>query len=160
MVVLKDKQNKKVHEDSAQLACEAAGAIRTVAPLTRETDCCNIYSRSLDKPLANTQRAALWSNLLWALSQAMIFFTLALTFWYGSRLVADGEFTQFHFFVTLIVGLICVFLSCLLTAFILEHGLWIFPSWQCLLFCSRHIVRIRCRCRYHQATGFRAYHRR
>ncbi|EKM58407.1 uncharacterized protein PHACADRAFT_252704 [Phanerochaete carnosa HHB-10118-sp] len=101
VVILKDKQNKKAHEGSAQLACEAAGAIRTVASLTREEDCCNIYSLSLDEPLENSKKAAVWSNLLWAMSQAMIFFVMALVFWYGSRLVADQEFTPFHFFVTL-----------------------------------------------------------
>jgi ATP-binding cassette, subfamily B (MDR/TAP), member 1 len=103
VVVLKDKQNKRAHEDSAQLACEAAGAIRTVASLTREDDCCNIYSQSLVPPLENSKKAALWSNLLWALSQSMVFFVMALVFWYGSRLVAAQEFSPFHFFVTLMV---------------------------------------------------------
>ncbi|KIP08244.1 hypothetical protein PHLGIDRAFT_127165 [Phlebiopsis gigantea 11061_1 CR5-6] len=101
VVVLKDKQNKKAHEESAQLACEAAGAIRTVASLTREDDCCRIYAESLDAPLQNAKRAAVWSNFLWALSQSMIFFVMGLVFWYGSRLVADREFTPFHFFVTM-----------------------------------------------------------
>lgn len=45
VVVLKDVKNKKSHEQSAQMACEAAGAIRTVASLTREDDCCEIYSQ-------------------------------------------------------------------------------------------------------------------
>lgn len=103
VVVLKDKQNKKAHEASAQLACEAAGAIRTVASLTREKDCCEIYARSLEKPLENAKKAAMWSNLLWATSQSMTFYVMGLVFWYGSRLVADREFSPFHFFVTLMV---------------------------------------------------------
>jgi ATP-binding cassette subfamily B (MDR/TAP) protein 1 len=40
-----------MHENSAQLACEAAGAIKTVASLTREKDACNVYSESLNVPL-------------------------------------------------------------------------------------------------------------
>lgn len=43
VVVLKDAKTKKAHEQSAQLACEAAGAIRTVAALTREDHAWNVY---------------------------------------------------------------------------------------------------------------------
>lgn len=44
VVILKDKKNKEAHASSAQMACEAAGAIRTVAALTREDQCNNLYS--------------------------------------------------------------------------------------------------------------------
>ncbi|THG99669.1 hypothetical protein EW026_g2716 [Hermanssonia centrifuga] len=101
VVVLKDQKNKKAHEQSAQLACEAAGSIRTVASLTREDDCLRLYSESLDGPLRNSNRSALWSNLLFALTQAMSFFVIALVFWYGSRLVSTQEFGIFQFFVAL-----------------------------------------------------------
>ncbi|OSX59739.1 hypothetical protein POSPLADRAFT_1183421 [Postia placenta MAD-698-R-SB12] len=101
VVVLKDQQNKRAHEHSAQLACEAAGAIRTVASLTREGDCLRLYSESLDEPLRNSNKKALYSNAIYALSQAMSFFVIALIFWYGSRLVAALEYTTFQFFVGL-----------------------------------------------------------
>ncbi|KAJ3557819.1 hypothetical protein NM688_g1271 [Phlebia brevispora] len=101
VVVLKDQKNKKAHEQSAQLACEAAGAIRTVASLTRERDCLRLYSESLDEPLRVSNRTALWSNLLFAITQSMAFFVIALIFWYGSRLVSTLEFGTFQFFVAL-----------------------------------------------------------
>ncbi|TCD66039.1 GTPase-activating protein [Steccherinum ochraceum] len=101
VVILKDQYNKKAHEHSAQLACEAAGAIRTVASLTREEDCCEIYSKTLEEPLQRSNRTALWSNSLYALSQSMSFFVIALVFWYGSRLVSSQTVTTFHFFVAL-----------------------------------------------------------
>jgi len=104
VVVLKDQVNKKAHEDSAQLACEAAGAIRTVASLTREDDCCRLYSESLEEPLQRSNRNALWSNGLYAISQAMVFFVIALVFWYGSILVSRLETTTFHFFAGLMVS--------------------------------------------------------
>jgi ATP-binding cassette, subfamily B (MDR/TAP), member 1 len=105
VVVLKDQKNKRAHEESAQLACEAAGAIRTVASLTREQDCTDLYSRSLDIPLKESNRTAIWSNLLFALSQSMSFYVIALTFWYGSRLVSDQEFSTTDFFIGLTVCL-------------------------------------------------------
>lgn len=78
VVVLKDQSNKIAHEESAQLACEAAGAVRTVQSLTREEDCFNEYSRSLDGPLKKSNRTAIFSNGLYALSQGMSFFVIAL----------------------------------------------------------------------------------
>ncbi|VDB87190.1 unnamed protein product [Peniophora sp. CBMAI 1063] len=101
VVVLKDQHNKKAHEESAQLACEAAGAIRTVASLTREQDCLRLYSESLEAPLKESNRTGIWSNALYALSQSFTFFVIALVFWYGARLVSFGEFTSRDFFVGL-----------------------------------------------------------
>lgn len=101
VVVLKDQANKKAHEDSAQLACEAAGSIRTVAALTREDDCLNIYSKSLEIPLQKSNRSAIWSNALFALSQSFTMFTIALVFWYGAGLVSRREASTFEFFVGL-----------------------------------------------------------
>ncbi|KZV69067.1 P-loop containing nucleoside triphosphate hydrolase protein [Peniophora sp. CONT] len=101
VVVLKDQRNKKVHEESAQLACEAAGAIRTVASLTREDDCIRQYSESLDEPLRYSNRTSIWSCFLYAFSQASSFFVIALVFWYGSRLVSFGEANTSDFFVAL-----------------------------------------------------------
>jgi len=101
VVVLKDQSNKAAHENSAHLACEAAGAIRTVAALTREDDCCDQYSQSLEEPLRKSYRTAIWSNLLFAVSQGFMFFAISLVFWYGSRLVANQEFPPFRFFIGL-----------------------------------------------------------
>ncbi|KAI0697870.1 P-loop containing nucleoside triphosphate hydrolase protein [Cytidiella melzeri] len=101
VVVLKDQKNKKAHEQSAQLACEAAGSIRTVASLTREADCLRLYSESLEGPLVESNRVALWSNLLYAITQAMSFFVIALIFWWGAQLVSKQEYGTFQFFVAL-----------------------------------------------------------
>lgn len=70
VVVTKDVKNKLSHQQSAQMACEAAGAIRTVASLTREEDVNRIYSEYLDKPQQQSNRTAVWSNALYALSQS------------------------------------------------------------------------------------------
>lgn len=104
VVVLKDQKNKKAHEGSAQVACEAAGAVRTVASLIRERDCLDIYSRSLEEPLRVSNQTAIYSTLIYAASQSMSFFVIALVFWYGSRLVGSGEYTTGDFFIGLFVS--------------------------------------------------------
>ena len=108
VVVLKDQSNKQAHADSAQLACEAAGSIRTVAALTREDDCLRLYSESLEEPLRKSNRTAIWSNGLYSFTQALVFFVLALVFWYGAVLVSRQEATIFEFFVGLMVCIYCL----------------------------------------------------
>ena len=103
---MKDQHSKKAHESAAQIACEAAGAIRTVAALTREDECCRSYSKSLEQPLRNASRAAFWSGLIYGLAQATTFWVLALIFWFGSRLVSTLEIGPFAFFVALMVQLL------------------------------------------------------
>ncbi|KAI0830713.1 P-loop containing nucleoside triphosphate hydrolase protein [Trametes gibbosa] len=101
VVVENDLRNKKAHEVSAQLACEAAGAVRTIASLTREEECCRLYNESLDEPYRRTAKIALYSNAVYALTQAIVFWVIALVFWYGSLLVAEGKRSTFEFFVGL-----------------------------------------------------------
>lgn len=103
VVVLKDQTNKKSHASSAHLACEAAGAIRTVASLGREEDCCRQYSESLEEPLRRTNGVGMLSNVIYSLSQSMGFWVIALIFWYGSILVSRLELSMFNFFVSLMV---------------------------------------------------------
>jgi hypothetical protein len=80
VVVLKDQTNKQAHEDSAHLACESAGSIRTVAALTREGDCLKLYSESLEEPLRRSNRTAIGSSALFSFTQSLVFFVIALIF--------------------------------------------------------------------------------
>jgi ATP-binding cassette subfamily B (MDR/TAP) protein 1 len=57
----------------------------------------------LEEPLRQSNRTAIWSNFLYALSQSMIFFVIALVFWYGATLVSKREASTFQFFVGLMV---------------------------------------------------------
>jgi len=118
VVVLKDQANKEAHESSAQLACEAAGSIRTVAALTREDDCYDLYSKSLEGPLRRSNRTSIWSNGFYSLSQGMSFFVISLVFWYGSVLVSRLETGTFQFFVALMVRCLCTLFALYLSSFI------------------------------------------
>ncbi|KAI0673480.1 multidrug resistance protein 1 [Trametes maxima] len=101
VIVLKDQRNRKEHEVSAQLACEAAGAVRTIASLTREEECCRLYSESLEEPYRRSNRTAIYANAIYSFTQAVSFWIIALVFWFGSLLVADLKRTTFQFFIGL-----------------------------------------------------------
>lgn len=102
MVVLKDAKNKKAYEQSAQLACEASAAIRTVASLTREDDCVDIYSKSLQIPQQLSNRTAFLANAYYSGAQSLSFFVIGLIFYYGSHQLVAGQLTTTGFFVTMI----------------------------------------------------------
>ena len=141
VIVLKDQKNKKAHAESAQLACEAAGSIRTVASLTREADCLALYSKSLEGPLNDYKTSAVWANLLYACSQGQTFWVIALVFWYGSILVSRLEATSFQFFVALIVFFFFLFFfGTLFIVFFAEYRLWLYASGQSVRPRSRRFV--------------------
>jgi ATP-binding cassette subfamily B (MDR/TAP) protein 1 len=101
LVILKDQKIKKAHEIAAQQACEAIASIRTVAAFNRQKQCIEQYKQELKKPAAITFRTAVYGNVLYAISQAVALPTIALAFWYGSRLLLEGHILGGHFFTVL-----------------------------------------------------------
>ncbi|ORX90713.1 P-loop containing nucleoside triphosphate hydrolase protein [Basidiobolus meristosporus CBS 931.73] len=100
-------KTKAAYEHSAQLACEAASSIRTVASLTREQDVCDLYHKELEEPVKEGKKNAFGSSMVFAISQAIVFLANALGFWYGGRLMStfnngSPEYDQKQFFVVFI----------------------------------------------------------
>ncbi|CAG8514236.1 2992_t:CDS:2, partial [Diversispora eburnea] len=101
------EKTKRAYEESAQIACEGAGNIRTVASLTREKDLWNIYHRLLDEPMKQGHNNAFYASVSFAFAQSVIFLANGLGFWYGSRLFRDGEYSinkMFTVFFAIIFG--------------------------------------------------------
>ena len=87
---------------SAGLATEAVTSIRTVASLTLETQMLKEYSDMLDHIVRAGCRSMFLTMIGYALSQSLEFLIEALGFWYGSRLIASGEYSVTQFFVIFI----------------------------------------------------------
>ncbi|CAG7920112.1 unnamed protein product [Penicillium olsonii] len=92
-------RSKAAYEGSASYACEATSAIRTVASLTRENDVWSIYHGQLEVQGRSSLISVVKSSLLYAASQALVFFCVALGFWYGGTLLGHHEYDIFRFFV-------------------------------------------------------------
>ncbi|KAJ7125819.1 P-loop containing nucleoside triphosphate hydrolase protein [Mycena crocata] len=118
VLVLRSQENMKAHAASAQLACEAAAAIRTIASLTREKDCADIYSRSLEEPLRASNRSSIWSSAVFAACQACVLWITALVFWYGAVQVSHQEYSVFEFFV----GLMCSTFAAITAGTVLQNA--------------------------------------
>ncbi|KAJ5501929.1 ABC transporter integral membrane type 1 [Penicillium fimorum] len=92
-------RSKTAYEGSASYACEATSAIRTVASLTRENDVWAYYHAQLDRQGRTSLISVIKSSSLYAASQALVFFCVALGFWYGGTLLGHHEYDTFRFFV-------------------------------------------------------------
>lgn len=92
-------ENGERYAACAALATEAVTAIRTVASLTLEEQICAEYDGILDTIAKRSAGSLSLTILGLALSQSLEFLIMALGFWYGSRLIASGEYTVPQFFV-------------------------------------------------------------
>ncbi|KGO69061.1 hypothetical protein PEX1_025540 [Penicillium expansum] len=92
-------RSKVAYEGSASYACEATSAIRTVASLTRESDVWAFYHGQLEHQGRISLISVFKSSSLYAASQALVFFCVALGFWYGGTLLGHHEYDVFRFFV-------------------------------------------------------------
>ncbi|WVQ85990.1 hypothetical protein IAT38_008158 [Cryptococcus sp. DSM 104549] len=101
VVVLKDQRMKKLHAASAHLASEAAGAVRTVASLTREEDVGRIYSEALKGPMQLNFRTSIKSQALYAASQGLTFCIIALVFYIGALWIISGRYGTADFYTVL-----------------------------------------------------------
>ncbi|KAF2725984.1 P-loop containing nucleoside triphosphate hydrolase protein [Polychaeton citri CBS 116435] len=90
---------KEAYEQSASFACEATGAIRTIASLTREQDVWQNYERQIAQQEARSLKSILRTSSLYAASQSLTFLCVGLGFWYGGTLIGAREYTLFQFFL-------------------------------------------------------------
>ncbi|KAF9887927.1 hypothetical protein FE257_009449 [Aspergillus nanangensis] len=88
--------------ESADVASEAVSAIRTVASLAIEPQVMAKYSELLDGIVLRSIRSLTLAIIPYALSQSLEFLVMALGFWYGSRLLASGEYDTNQFFIVFI----------------------------------------------------------
>lgn len=87
---------------SAGLATEAVTSIRTISSLTLEGPVLQEYNEVLGNIVAQVIPGLVLTLLPYALSQSIEFLIMGLGFWYGSRLIADGEYSTTQFFVIFI----------------------------------------------------------
>ncbi|KAJ5080960.1 ABC multidrug transporter mdr1 [Penicillium angulare] len=92
-------RSKDAYQESAAYACEATSAIRTVAALTREADVAERFHQQLEAQTYRSLIAVAKSSTMYAASMAMVFFCVALGFWWGGTLVANGEMNTLRFFI-------------------------------------------------------------
>ncbi|KAI5810258.1 ABC multidrug transporter Mdr1 [Peziza echinospora] len=94
-----EKAAATVFADSAQFAAEAVGAYRTVASLTMEDWIEEKYKKLLDDHVDKAWKKTRWAMLLFSGSESVNLLGMALTFWYGGRLISWREYDVKTFFI-------------------------------------------------------------
>ncbi|WFD07214.1 hypothetical protein MVES1_002573 [Malassezia vespertilionis] len=95
------KRHETVYAKSTSIAVEAISSIRTVAALGREQDVYQLFKYSLEKPYHESLRYILVGNIFLAISLSISYFIYGFAYWWGSRNVAEGRYSQVAFFTVL-----------------------------------------------------------
>jgi ATP-binding cassette subfamily B (MDR/TAP) protein 1 len=107
MIYKNNALNQSSYAKSAEMACEATNALRTVAALTKENAVTDEYARQLLPPLRAGYKNAYFSTIAFAAAQSINFLINALAFWYGGKLVSTNEYNMrqmFTVFMAVIMG--------------------------------------------------------
>ncbi|KAL8747954.1 MAG: hypothetical protein Q9190_000218 [Brigantiaea leucoxantha] len=86
---------------SIGITVEAVSCIKTVAALGLENDFYGIYNRSLRGPRNASYKAIGYANLWLSTAYSISNLVYALAYWWGSKLIIDGVYTQTQFFIVL-----------------------------------------------------------
>ncbi|KAJ4313471.1 hypothetical protein N0V84_009396 [Fusarium piperis] len=92
---------------SSSVASETVTAIRTVSSLAIEETVLAKYTNELDQAISQTAPSMFVMMIWFSMTQAVEYFVLALGFWWGSKLVHDGDIS----FYQLMVSFMGVFFS-------------------------------------------------
>ncbi|KAI1313495.1 multidrug/pheromone exporter, ABC superfamily [Xylaria venustula] len=97
-----EEKHGKAFEKSVGISVEAVNSIKTVAALSLEQEILGTYQRSLEVPRKEVTRSIVWSNCFLALSMSLSNLLYALVYWWGSKQIVSGMYTQKQFFIILI----------------------------------------------------------
>lgn len=95
------ERHQKAFADATAITVEAVNEIRIVAAFSLESEVYQVYSRSLKGPYDATMKAIAWGNVWLALAFSISNFVYALAYWWGSRQIASGLYSQTQFFIVL-----------------------------------------------------------
>jgi ATP-binding cassette subfamily B (MDR/TAP) protein 1 len=92
----------KIFEESARFASDALSAIRTVKAFTLEVKVQDSYQSHLSSTIRTLYRKTALIMFFFALSESVELLALALAFWYGGKLLSQGEMSVAAFFTVFI----------------------------------------------------------
>ncbi|KAL7952825.1 multidrug resistance protein [Trichoderma compactum] len=91
-----EKKNELFANRTAEFAGETLHGIQTIAALTREQTALDEFHETLEASKTKALAANLQASLMYALTQTAYYACMALSFWYGGRLILRGEYSLFQ----------------------------------------------------------------
>ncbi|THW37049.1 ABC multidrug transporter SidT [Aureobasidium pullulans] len=95
------RKHAEAYANATGLAVEAVDTIRTIAAYSLEEDAVTTYHEALQAPYSETLRSVLRSDVWFATAYSASSLVYALAYWWGSKNVADGYYSQTRFFIVL-----------------------------------------------------------
>lgn len=87
-----DKKQKRSSEAAANIFYQTVSSVRTVFSLALENAMIKKFQAALEVPYKIGIKKALVGGFIAGILDAFLFFSKALTFWYGARLVSQGSY--------------------------------------------------------------------
>ncbi|KAA8905681.1 multidrug resistance protein 1 [Sphaerosporella brunnea] len=94
-------RHQKAFAESVGITVEAVSAIKTIAPFSLEEEALQVYRRSLSAPYNATLKALVHGNFWLAMAYSISNLVYALAYWWGSKQIVAGLYTQTEFFIVL-----------------------------------------------------------
>ena len=101
-----DEKHAKAFSSAVAITVETVSQIKTVATLGLENEVFRTYRRTLAAPKKAIIGASLYTNIWLALNNSVGFLIYTFAYWWGSKLIIDGEYSQTQFFIILVAILI------------------------------------------------------
>ena len=91
------EKHEKAFNESVGISVEAVNSIKTVAALALEHEILGVYRSTLDGPRKEVTAVSLYTSLWLALQYLVGNLAFALGFWWGSKQVFSGRYSQTEF---------------------------------------------------------------
>lgn len=95
------RKHAEAYANATGLAVEAVDTIRTIAACYLKEDAVTTYHEALQAPYSETLRSVLRSNVWFATAYSASSLVYALAYWWRSKNVADGYYSQTRFSIVL-----------------------------------------------------------
>lgn len=95
------ERHQKAFAQATAITVEAVDNIRAVSAFSLEKQSYEVYNRALQRPYRETMRSIAWGNSWLALAFSISNLVYALAYWWGSKQISSGLYTQTQFFIVL-----------------------------------------------------------
>lgn len=95
------ERHRKAFAHATAITVEAVDNIRAVAAFSLEKQSYQVYSRALKAPYRETMTAIAWGNIWLAVAFSISNLVYALAYWWGSKQIVEGRYSQTQFFIVL-----------------------------------------------------------
>ncbi|KAI4655462.1 hypothetical protein J4E93_000174 [Alternaria ventricosa] len=101
ILAMAEEHHQTAYNDAAALASEATSSMQIVAVFGLESHFMDCYREAIRKPYEEHLRFSVLGNILLAFSLSVTYFVYSLAYWWGSKQVRNGNYSQREFFIVL-----------------------------------------------------------